>query len=219
MKTYKQLPIPPDSAWDRNKTTFNPYKLLDRFIYTKFKYSWLHAKWDKYIDDPINNIRHGVINLWAWFPTIWRSRRWDNSFTLEILQKSLELQRKELVEANRHQGVSDVNRYITLCLNLIERVNDDYYHMEYSDYHESKFEFIPCEDNPGYSTLNDDIISENFDDYFKKYPLSLRKVLEKDPELIEDRKWLAMNVGRYNQTKCQTLLFKILDEKIKHFWD
>lgn len=217
MKIYKQLPIPEDSIWSRK--TYNPYTLLDRLIYNKFKYSWLHAKWDKYIDDPITNIKHGVINLWAWFPTIWKSRRWDHGFTLEILQKSLELQRKEIVEANRHEGVSDVNRYITLCLNLIERVNEDYYQMEYSDYHESKFEFIPCEDNPGYSTLNDDIISENFDDYFKKYPLSLRKVLEKEPELIEDRKWLAMNVGRYNQTKCQTLLFKILNEKIQHFWD
>lgn len=219
MKIYKQLPIPKTSAWDRNKTTFNPYTLLDRLIYTKFRYSWLHAKWDKYIGDPITNIKHGIINLWAWFPTIWKSRRWDMAYTFEILQKSLKLQRKEIVEANRHMGVEDINRYITLCLNLIERINEDYYNMEYSDYHKSKFEFIPCEDNPGYSTLKTDIISENFDDYFKKYPNSLRRVLEKEPELIKDRKWLAMKLGDYNQQKCQNLLFKILNEKINTFWD
>ena len=62
MKTYKQLPIPEDSAWDRNTL-----------------YSKLHWR--------IRYFFYGVKNIIRWTPTMYHDRDWDGDFILKILQK------------------------------------------------------------------------------------------------------------------------------------
>jgi hypothetical protein len=50
-----------------------------------------------------------------------------------MLKFKLIQQRKELVEANRHMGVEAINRDITICLNLIERILDETYNLVIND--------------------------------------------------------------------------------------
>ena len=97
MKTYSKLPIPEDTAWDRSTL-----------------YGRLHWR--------IKNFITSCHNLIKWFPTIWNDRDWDSTFILKILQKKIEFQQKELVNANRHMRIELDNRDMTLALNLIERV-------------------------------------------------------------------------------------------------
>ena len=202
MKIYKPLPIPKDSAWDR-KT------------------------WKTYVPIWLKEIINGVSNIIKWAPIIYKDRDWDHRYIFEMLKFKLIQQRKELVNANRHTGIEDTNRYITICLNLIELIQEEYHACEYLDYVESNFRFEPTGNQfEGQDTyeLKDDIISERYDEYLSKYKSSVRHILNNGYRNLEkgeedDKRRLCLYVGMYNQEKCQKLLFKILNEKINHWWD
>jgi hypothetical protein len=192
MKTYKQLPIPKDSAWDRN-TLYGKLHWRIRYVIT------------------------GIKNIIRWMPTIYHDRDWDQWHIYNVLQKKIEFQRQELIRANRHTTINRDNRDMTIVLNLIERVNEDFYGVEYLDYSESKFRFEPIEGDDEYYTMEQDVISENYDEYIKKYQSSVRKVLKEKPDL--DKKDLCFWVARHNEEKAHDLLHKILKERIRYWWD
>ena len=192
MKTYKPLIIPEDTAWDRNTL-----------------YGKLHWRIRYLID--------GIKNIIRWMPTMYHDRDWDQWHIYNVLQKKIEFQRKELINANRHTDINRDNRDMTIVLNLIERVNEDFYGVEYLDYSESKFRFEPIEGDDEYYTMEQDVISENYDEYIKKYQSSVRKVLKEKPDL--DKKDLCFWVARHNEEKAHDLLHRILKERIRHWWD
>ena len=192
MKTYKQLPIPKDTAWDRNTL-----------------YGKLHWRIRYLID--------GIKNIIRWMPTMYHDRDWDQWHIYNVLQKKIEFQRKELINANRHTDINRDNRDMTIVLNLIERVNEGFYGVEYLDYSESKFRFEPIEGDDEYYTMEQDVISENYDEYIKKYQSSVRKVLKEKPDL--DKKDLCFWVARHNEEKAHDLLHRILKERIRYWWD
>jgi len=199
MKIHRPLPIPSDSAWDR-------------------------PSWRKYAPVWFKQFIDGVSNIIKWTPTIYKDRNWDGSFIFEILKFKLIQQREELVKANRHTGVEQVNRYITICLNLIEHIQEETYNLEYQDYIREK---IWWTENKESSTVgvtyryHSEIEHENFIGYFLKYKNQTKRLVEKDSTLAlpENRMHLALQLSHLNQNRCQTLLFKILDEKIQHWWD
>lgn len=225
MKTHPKLKIPETTAWDKSKT-YNPYTLFDRWLYNNFQYSWFHNCWDKFIDIPIGNFQQGIINLWKWFPIIWKDRSWDDHYIFEIIKHKLLLQREELIGANRHTGIETINRDITLCLNLIERIQEESYEIEYQDYWKQNFEFIDTgKEYDGektyameFTTVHKDLIP-----YFSKYINTYKKLRRFGYKgrtfKKEEDETIALYIGMYNQEKCQRLLFKILNEKIRHWWD
>ena len=224
MKKFTELPIPEDSAWGRK--TYNPFSLLRRWVYSKWSHGWVDLTLDK-IFGFISNINNGISNFWKWKKIIWKDRNWDDHYIFEILKHKLILQRKYLIEANRHMGIPETNRDITLCLNLIELIQEEYYSSEYLDYRESNFRFEPTgKQYEGQNTyeLKDDLISERYDEYLSKYKSSVRNILKNGYrglkiEEDDDKGRLCLYVGQYNQEKCQKLLFRILSEKITHWWD
>lgn len=194
MKKYNLLPIPKDTAWER--------KTLRNYL----------PIWLKQFTD-------GVKNLITYLPIIWYDRNYDFTYTLILLKKKIELQRKLLVSGNRHQGIETINYFTTVCLNLIERIEEDFYGTEYFDYHNSKHEFIPAEGHEGYSEMKTTILNERFDEYLNKYPLVVKQVLKERPDLISDKHNLCHWVGSHNQERCKNLLFKILSNHGESWWD
>jgi len=194
MKKHLPLPIPSDSAWERRT-------------------------WKYYTPIWFNEIVTGISNLIKWTPTIYKDRDWDKHYIFEMLKFKLIQQRKELVGANRHTGIEDTNRYITLCLNLIERIQEETYNLEYQDFVRERIWFTDNGDET--STLNSEIEYENFTGYFLKYQNQTKRLVEKNPELAleENKMRLALRLSDLNQSRCQTLLFKILNEKINTWWD
>jgi len=193
MKTYKPLPIPEDTAWDR--TTL---------------FGRLHWR--------IRSFLTSCHNLIKWFPTIWNDRDWDGHYILKILQKKIEFQRKELVNANRHTRIESDNRDMTLALNLLERVREEYYQMECMDYWHSDivFEEIP---NDSSRKLVDIVTkSERYDEFLSKYPSSVRGVVKEHGEQ-NDKQCLCLLVSYHNHEKANKLLFRILEERLSYWWD
>ena len=193
MKTYKQLPIPEDSAWDRN-TLFSKLHWRIRYFLT------------------------GVKNIFRWMPTIYHDRDWDGDFILKILQKKIEFQRKELVNANRHMDIERDNRFMTLALNLLERVREEYYQLECMDYWDSEMLFNNVPDKPNLKSIDVVTKSERYDEFLSKYPSSVRAVVKEHGEQ-DDKERLCLMVSYYNHSKANKLLFRVLEERLAFWWD
>ena len=193
MKTYKQLPIPEDSAWERT-TLFGK----------------LHWR--------IRNFLTSCNNLIKWFPTIWNDRDWDGHYILKILQKKIEFQRKELVNANRHTRIESDNRDMTLALNLLERVKEEYYSLECMDYWDSEIVFDDVPENPELKSIEVNTRAERYDEYLSKYPSSVRALIKKHGEEL-DKQRLCLMVSNYNHKKANKLLFRVLEERLAFWWD
>jgi hypothetical protein len=193
MKNYKKLIVPNDSLWDRN--------LLWRILHWRIRY-----------------FLTGVKNIFRWIPTLYQDRNWDSWHIYTILQKKIEYQRQEIINANRHTEIDRDNRDMTIALNLLERVKEEYYGMEDFHYSETEFDFIPVEDNPNLKEMKMTVLSENYDEFLKKYPSSVRKVLKENGNDLEKRN-LCHLVAKHNQEKARKLLFKLLEQKIERWWD
>ena len=130
-KDIKKLNIPEDSVWDRK--TYNPYVLLDRWVYNHFRTTTV-GNYICGLFDNINAFVRGVKNLIKWGPTIYKDYDWDYRSIYDVLYKKIELLRKNIVQNNRHTGVEADNFWMTLSLNLINKVKDEEYTTEYFDY-------------------------------------------------------------------------------------
>jgi len=194
MKTYKSADMPSDSVWNRKSIRL-------------------------YIPNWLLEITDGIKNIFVWMPIIYKDKHWDNYYIFEILKKKIELQRNYLVSHNRHLDVPRDNYFMTVCLNLIERIQEETYSLEYMDYNTTKFDFTPCEDNPKHSTLDTTLLTENFDDFLKKYPLVVKHLIKEKPSLADDKQSLCFYVSHHNQKRCKDLLFKILNHHIERWWD
>jgi hypothetical protein len=172
------------------------------------------------------DLYRGIKNLIHWFPVIWKDRDWDSYYIFQILEYKLKLQAKGIAKRDIHVNAQRDVEIIRTCIRLMEKVRDGYYESEYMDYYETKMWFVDIEDKPEYSTIESDIISERFDDLFKKYKLIHRRVLRGEgifpinQKIGNERKQsIATNISHINQERAHKLLFKILETNIKRWWD
>ena len=174
----------------------------------------------------------GVKNLWKWFPVIWRDRDWDHSFIYEIIKVKLKNQSDYIGGHNRHTRAKRDAELMKLCSRLIQRCQDNHYDMEYMDYHESNYNFLDITDEDDIpekyrkgKKLDIELVSENFDDFFKKYPRQYKRVMSGEinrfdrPIEDKDKKLIAMEIAHENQDRCRKLVFKIMSNRIEGWWD
>jgi hypothetical protein len=220
IENSKQLNFDFDDKVDKK-----PNRLKDLWETIYDKVYWKTIGWR------IKEFRSSVNNLIRWFPIIWKDRDWDDHYIWEIMKNKLRWQAKYIGDRDFHTRAALDAKRIRLCANLMDKVQDGFYSGEYMDYHETKWDFLDIPDKPGYKELDMQTTSENFDDYFKKYPLVYKKVLSdkklqifgieaRDGETEVDAKQrIAMNIGRYNHNRARKLLFKIMEENIEGWWD
>lgn len=191
MKVYEKLDIPNTSAWDK-KT------------------------WRYYYPSWFKNIVDGIKNIIVWIPTIFKDKDWDDFYILNILQYKLFRQRKYLVENNRTTSTESINRYITICLNLIERIKEEYYIEESYNYYKRSVSFLPSEEYKGYYEVETKIEWEKYDLYLNKYKNDLKK-LNLPSHYSKTQQVLAL--AHFRHQKAKKLLFKILNENLEYWWD
>jgi len=166
----------------------------------------------------------GVKNIIYWFPIIWKDRNWDSHYIFEIMKHKLSAQANYIGANDRHTRAQQDARRMKLCVKLMQKIQDEDYTMEYMDYHKDRVWFTDCEDRPDSSLMNSEQIWEKFDDYFKKYPLIYKRVMNGDGVFNlegreDDKHVIAMNIAHLNHDRARKLLFKIMEENIEGWWD
>ena len=223
-----------DWDWMDNKKDMEPEKdMFEQWSDERATRPWYKRAWDsielrwnhewKYIP---KNIKHGLKNLKYWVPVIWKDRNWDSNYIFTILSHKLKGQAKYIGDRDIHTRAKRDSEVMMTCTRLIELVKEEFYSSEYSDYHKTKHWFEPCEDKEGYSTWESRILEENFDDYFKKYPLIYKRVINGEGPFkfdnvvdTENKQRIAMNIGHINHERARKLLFKIMEQHIERWWD
>lgn len=199
IKIYKQIPIPKDSSWER-------------FTIRKYFPIWIKEIYD------------GIVNIFRWIPIIYKNKNWDGYYIYDILKHKLLLQREYLVHHNRTMSTPEMNKYITICLNLIERIQGGYYELEYFDYHTSELVETPFKEN----LVEIDVITkeERFDEYINKNKLTHKKVIDylkqnQDRYCVSylDKELQCRTISMLKHEKARKLLFKILEREIDGWWD
>lgn len=127
--------------------------------------------------------------------------------------------RDELVSANRFVGVEAVNKDITLALNLLERIKHSYYELEMYEYIKKSYEFVPADVTAEYYTMEQTILDDNLDEYFKKYKRTAKKLRKLHKLKRYETEKLALRVSQYNQDKCERIFWKLMHYKLNHWWD
>jgi len=189
-----------------------------------FNYIKYHLIGDiKYLPKYIST---GVCNLIKYFKVIWNDRDYDYTYIFNILSFKLEKQAKYINDKNRFISSRRSAELMLLTSRLIELIKDDVYSNEYMDYYESKIEFVSCEDKKDLFGIEETMISENFDEYFEKYPLQYKKALNgelnrftREEDESKNKKIYAIEIAQENHNRCRRLLFKILESNIEKWWD
>lgn len=190
------------------------------------KLRWISLWWNhegKYLH---TTLKRGIKSIWYWLPIIWKDRHWDSHYIFEIMMHKIKAQSKYIGERDIHTRAKRDAEIMMTCVRLMEKVQDEFYSGEYSDYHKTKHWFEPVEGKEGYSSWESKLLKENFDDYFKKYPLIYKRVLNGEGVFTLDGKnnadikqRIAMNIGHINHERARKLLFKIMEKNIEKWWD
>jgi hypothetical protein len=161
--------------------------------------------------------RKNILNLIKAFEIF--KEKTSSDFKDEKHFKNQEAERLEdyISKNNRHtQAQYDASR-IRLCVKLIEKVQHEYYNVEYQDYFNSVFRFEDDDEMPGYKRLEIDTLSDTFEEYVIKYYRTYLKVIREHH--CDSSLHTAIKMANYNHLKAKRLLFKLLDTHIERWWD
>lgn len=177
---------------------------------------WWNFEGQYYVKD----FKKGISNIIKWFPIIWKDRDYDYKYIYDLLEFKLRDQAKGIGRRDRHTRAARDSQKMLLCVNLIAKLKEGDYSIEYADYHKTKFEFLPIKDSE-YFELDTTELEENFQDYFDKYPLIYKKVTSVDKFFFpnDSKMHIAMNIGHENERRAKRLLYKILEQDLEGFWD
>lgn len=197
----------------KNRPRPNFFKRIK--IWWRWKGQYLHKE-----------IKQGIKNIIYWLPVIWKDRDWDTHYIYEVMKHKLKAQAKYIGDRDFHTRAQIDAKRMRLCVKLIQACQDEPYSMEYMDYAKDRVWFTPCEDRPGSSLYNSEEVWENYNEFFKKYPLIYKRVMKGEGPFTLDgrddsdmKRIIAMNIAHINQQRAQDLLFKIMNENIRGWWD
>jgi len=87
--------------------------------------------------------------------------------------------------------------------------------VEYMEYLDQDFEFIPTDETEKYFTMESTVTRDDLIDYFYKYR-NQHKLIDKADK---DNHHIAIEIARNNQERSRKLLFNIMEENIDSWWD
>jgi len=181
-----------------------------RKILLKWEFEW------KFIP---KKILQGIRNLWTWFPVIWNDRNWDYTYIYSILKTKLEKVYKEIDQKRVTENYQYKLDKIQLAIDLIEKFQKDCYTYEYMDYYEIELYKEPYKENEEFITVTSEVIRDELDIYFEKYPLIVKKYLKQQSEDFDiqnedNRIRLAIYISYERYKKAKRILFSTLEKHI-----
>lgn len=168
-------------------------------------------------------LKYGLKNLWRWFPVIWKDKDYDDHFIFEILKFKIKNTAEYIEDSAFFVGYEHEVSRMRLVNKLIGLVQSQFYDMEFMDYQDTTYEFIPSDvmDENGkslYYEMKSEVINDKLDDYFVKYPLVYKKVIKQlGPDA--SRTSIAIRMSHENHKRAKRLLFDILNTHIENWWN
>jgi hypothetical protein len=167
---------------------------------------WIDVRWF------FIRLNASIKNVIRWLPVIWRDKDWDESFIYKILQFKLKNQAEYIATRDWHtRAKRDAEKMMT-CVRLIDKINEQYYGMEYFEYYDYDMNFGVGE------SMDFKATKDELDTYYAKYPLTFKKIVAQYGD-ARDRSSTALLMGDDRQEKAKKLLFKILEQNIECWWD
>lgn len=153
----------------------------------------------------INNLRYFFKNLWDYKEVLWNDRDYDYEYFYRVIQFKLN-------KIDRNLSYKR-NRYIPICVKLIDIILSDYYFDEASKLHKSKWgEVIISLTEP----CNTDITDVNIRKALFSYKEATTSELYEQAELEFKE---LFKVANKKHNKAKNLLFKILNEESLRWWE
>lgn len=150
-----------------------------------------------------------IRNIIRWLPVLWKDEDWDYSYIYNILKFKIQNVAKYTKKYSQHTNDCRYIEWMNTAIRLIDRLNDEYYYMEYLEYHSNPIGLTKDED---VWTLSVSTQKENLGVYLDKYKryadkLNVKSTLSK-----------AILLGCINHDRAKRLLFKILENKMEGWW-
>jgi hypothetical protein len=169
------------------------------------------------------DIIKGIKNLWKWLPLVWKDRDWDHHFIFETLKFKIQNTAKYIKDKDRYVGAERDYEVMMTCVRLIQKIQDEEYDGEWTDYLNEKMIFKK-EESGDMSILEFETISENFQSYYNKYPLVYKRALiasrgSKWPYTDISDETISMWMCHYNHTRAKRILFTLMERNIEKWWD
>ena len=162
-----------------------------------------------------------IYNLYRWLPVIWKDQDWDQFYIYEILKFKLKNQAEYIGNKDRHVNAKRDAEKMMLCVRLIDKIQEDFYGTECFSYSKTEQFFIPSKEHPGSYEWDIKETSNTYYDYFNKYRRIYKQVLETENTLFrkDSMMGIAINIAHINEERAHKLLFKIIQENIRGWWD
>ena len=187
---------------------------LWRRLQLRWKFQW------KYLP---RDIKIGVLNIVKWFKVIWNDRDWDRSHLLEMMIFKMRNMADYHESRQFYVGWENNVKWMRLCAELLGRVSEEYYSAEFSEFYEIDLTMDRESDERGFVQVYSNIISQRFDEYFKKYPreyeLAKKQYPDVDVSTIEGKKTLGFMMSIRLQNKARRIAFAIMNEHVEKWWD
>jgi glycyl-tRNA synthetase beta subunit len=102
-----------------------------------------------------------------------------------------------------------------LCARLARIQQEELYAYEHLEYLDQSHEFVPTDETEQFYTIETTITRDDLTDYLNKYSRQYRLIDKTDKDDHE----IAREIAHNNQERSRKLLFKILEQNIKRWWD
>lgn len=182
-----------------------------------FQYTWIGEFW--------YSAKAGIPSLIKWTKIAWQDRDWDHSYIYKVLRFKINNTLKYIDKHARHVHYRQDVFWMKICVELIDKVSDEWYATEYLDYQKTEIKFENINNESGLSEMKLNVLEDNIDEYLNKYPIWRKRAIEfikKNEHRYtsdhNDRKLQAMIIGKLRHDKARKMLFNIIEDKIEGWW-
>lgn len=146
-------------------------------------------------------------------PIIWKGYDWDYHYAIELFQHQLKRTANSIEKNGHHVGKENTAARIRTAVELMEKVYDEDYGMEYYDviqnkYGKSNFDFIETGD-----------FDENGDPYYTMEESYENDYTEEELQLISEEKSALRLESFAKQKRAHKILWNFIEHNIQNWWD
>lgn len=149
----------------------------------------------------------------SFLPLIWKGYDWDHRYSIDLFQHQLKRTEKSIRENGNHVGNENTASRIKTAVDLMQKVYNEDYAMEYVDtieklYGKTKYDFVETGD-----------VDKKGDPYYTMIHSNELAVDEKHQKEIDEVRHQMFLRSRDRQKRAHKLLWDFIEHNIQNWWD